>query len=344
MIYHSNNDPKAEKEKMMNEQTRLCCELFIENKERIKLVFGWDGGLVHLACAGIYTAKDKRVDEGTLQFCKDLLNQKFGVFSNFRSTARSPIASMLAVSANPEQTLGHGLEVYELLKKDFWGSVYLPLAAMVIAQMIEQNEYGRVAARTRLLYERMKSAHPFLTSGEDSAFCALMALSNQSDDNLIRDVEVCYHTLKPYFFSGNAVQSLSHVLALCEGQTEEKCERTMTLFNKLKAVGYKYGTEYELPTLGVLAMTDGDSDEIIAKLIEIDGWLSAQKGFGFFSGVTGKQRLMYAGILAQKDFIQNGAMQTAALNGTVSLLVAQQAAMCAAVAGSAAAASAANHG
>lgn len=328
----------------MNEQTRLRCELFIENKERIKSVFKWDGGLIHLACAGIYAEKDERVDESTLQFCKDLLSQKVGVFSNFRNTARSPIASMLAVSARPEQTLSHGLEVYELLKRDFWGSVYLPLAAMVIAQMVGQDEYGRVAARTRLLYERMKSAHPFLTSGEDSALCALMALSDQSDDHLIHDAEVCYHTLKPYFFSGNAVQSLSHVLALCEGQAEEKCERTKTLFDKLKAAGYKYGTEYELPTLGVLAMTDEAPDEIIAKLIEIEGWLSAQKGFGFFSGVTGKQRLMYAGILAQTDFIQHDTMQTAALNSTVSLLVAQQAAMCATIAGSAAAANAANHG
>lgn len=327
----------------MNEQTRVHCELFIENRDRIKSVFGWEGGLIHLACAGIYTAKDKRVDEGTLRLCKELLKQKVGVFSNFRSTARSPIASMLAVSGSPERTLDNGLDVYGLLKKDFWSSVYLPMVAMIIAQMVNQNEYERIAARTRIIYERMKAEHPFLTSGEDSALCALMALSDKSDDDLIHDAEICYRMLKPCFFSGNAVQSLSHILALCDGQAEEKCERTVGLFNKLKGAGYKYGTEHELPTLGVLAMADGNSDEIIREMIEIDTWLYAQKGFGFFSSISKKQRLMYAGILTQKDYAQNGTMETAAVNSTISLIVAQEAAMCATIAASAAAANTANN-
>lgn len=327
----------------MNEQTRLRCELFIENKERIKSVFGWDSSLLHLACALIYTAKDKRADESTLQFCKELLKQRAGVFSNFRSTARLPIISMMAVSGSPERTLENGLEVYELLKRSFWGSVYLPTAAMIIAQLANPNEYERIAARTRVLYERMKAEHPFLTSGEDSALCALMALSDKSDDNLIHDMETCYGILKPNFFSGNAVQSLSHILALCDGQVEEKSERTMTFFNQLKAAGHKYGTEYELPTLGVLAMTDGDADEIIREIIEIDTWLSSQNGFGFFSGVGKKHRLMHAGSLAQKDFAQNTAMETATVNSAISMILAQEAATCAAIAASASAANAANN-
>lgn len=40
-------------------------------------------------------------------------------------------------------------------------------------------------------------------------------------------------------------------------------------------------------------------------MIEIDNWLSKQKGFGVWSGITLKQRLMYAGILAQRDYINN---------------------------------------
>ncbi len=326
----------------MNEHTRLHCELFIENKERIKSVFSWDSGLIHLACSLIYTARDKKVDESTLEFCKELLKQKVGVFSNFRSTARSPVASLLAVSGSPERTLDHGLEVYGLLKKDFWGSAYLPMAAMIIAQMGNQNEYERIADRTRILYERMKSEHPFLTSGEDSALCALMARSDKTDDQLIQAAETCYRTLKPHFFSGNAVQTLSHILALSDGSAEEKCEQTLLLFHKLKAAGHKFGTEQELPTLGILAMTDGDSDEIIREMIEINTWLSDQSGFGFFSSISPKQRLMYAGILAQKDFAQNGTIETVAVNSTISLMLAQDAAICAAVAASAAANNAAN--
>lgn len=322
----------------MNELTFINCRQLIENRERVKSVFAWDGGLIHLCCAGIYSAKGLSVDEDMLQASKDLIKEKVGVFSNFRSTARSPIAAMLATSGNPEQTLENGLQVYDLLKKEFWGSTYLPLSAMIIAQMAEPHQYEQIASRTRLIYERMKSEHPFLTSSEDSAFCALMALSEKSDEALIADMEECYQQLKPHFFSSNAVQSLSHVLALCDGTAAEKCSRTMELFDRLKAAGRKYGTDYELPTLGVLAMSGADLESIAADMIEIDDWLSEQKGFGLFSSITRKQRLMYAGILAQRDYINENTMQTAAVGGTIALIVAQEAAMCAAVAASTAAA------
>lgn len=42
-----------------------------------------------------------------------------GAFSNFRGIARSPIAAMLAISEDPEEVLENGLQVYNLLKKEF---------------------------------------------------------------------------------------------------------------------------------------------------------------------------------------------------------------------------------
>ncbi len=165
-----------------------------------------------------------------------------------------------------------------------------------------------------------------------------MALSDKEDVAMIEDSEQCYRSLKPNFFSSNAVQSLSHVLALCNGDSDSKCRKTMDLFEKLKNAGHKYGTDYELPTLGILAVSGGDLDGIIQEISEIDDWLSQQKGFGFFSSITRKQRLMHAGIIAQKDFLNKDTMQTAAVNSTISLIIAQQAAMCAAIAASSAAA------
>lgn len=325
----------------MKEQTRRNCERLIENRDRIKSVFSWDSRLLHLTCASIFTAKGRTVDESVLEDCKNLLKQEVGVFSNFRGAARSPISAMLATSADPKQALENGLLAYQLLKKDFRTSSYLPLAAMILAQMAPPSRYEGIASRTRALYDRMKREHPFLTSGEDSTFCALMALSEKTDDEMIEDAEQCYRILKPNFFSSNAVQSLSHVLALCDGRPDTKCKKTMELFEKLKAAGRRYGTDYELPTLGVLAMSGGNPDEIVQEIAEIDDWLSRQKGFGLFSGIAKKQRLMYAGIVAQRDYLKEETMQTAAVNGTISLIIAQEATMYAAVAASSAAAAAA---
>jgi len=324
----------------MKAEIMRYCDLLIENRNRVKSVFRFDGGLIHLACAGICTAKGIAVDTAALAKCRDLLKANVGVFSNFRSTARAPIVTMLAVSDSPEEVLKHGLTVYELLKKDFLTSAYLPLVSMIIAQMAEASQYESIAARTRLIYKRMKSEHPFLTSSEDSALCALMALSDKPDDSLLGEAERCYWLMKQHFFSANAVQSLGHVLALCDGAVEMKCRKTLDLFEALRAAGCKYGTGYELPTLGVLAMSGGEPAEIAREIAEIDRWLSDQSGFGFFGSVSGKQRLMYAGIVAMQGNGGGDTLQTAAINGTISLIVAQQAALCAAIAASSAASAA----
>lgn len=321
----------------MNERTLARCKNLIKNKETMKSAFAWEDGLTHLACAGIFINKEQTANEEMLLQCKDILKRNTGIFSNFKSTAKPMIVAMLAANENPQLLMERGLKVYDLLKEEFMSSVYLPIAAMIIAQYADEARYAELAQRTRRIYKQMRADHPFLTSGEDSTFCALMALLDKPDEVLLGDAEECYKILKNNFFSSNAVQSLSHVLAMCDGEPENKCQKTMELFQKLKEAGHKYGTSYELPTLGVLAMADGNQDEIVAEMAEIDQWLSEQKGFGFFSSISAKQRLMYAGMIAQQDYINDKMMQSAAVNGVISLIVAQQAAMCAAITASAAA-------
>ena len=321
----------------MNERTLARCKNLIKNKETMKSAFAWEDGLTHLACAGIFINKEQTANEEMLLQCKDILKRNTGIFSNFKSTAKPMIVAMLAANENPQLLMERGLKVYDLLKEEFMSSVYLPIAAMIIAQYADEARYAELAQRTRRIYKQMRADHPFLTSGEDSTFCALMALLDKPDEVLLGDAEECYKILKNNFFSSNAVQSLSHVLSMCDGEPENKCQKTMELFQKLKEAGHKYGTSYELPTLGVLAMADGNQDEIVAEMAEIDQWLSEQKGFGFFSSISAKQRLMYAGMIAQQDYINDKMMQSAAVNGVISLIVAQQAAMCAAITASAAA-------
>lgn len=321
----------------MNERTLARCKNLIKNKETMKSAFAWEDGLTHLACAGIFINKEQTANEEMLLQCKDILKRNTGIFSNFKSTAKPMIVAMLAANENPQLLMERGLKVHDLLKEEFMSSVYLPIAAMIIAQYADEARYAELAQRSRRIYKQMRADHPFLTSGEDSTFCALMALLDKPDEVLLGDAEECYKTLKSNFFSSNAVQSLSHVLAMCDGEPKIKCQRTMKLFQKLKEAGHKYGTSYELPTLGVLAMADGNQDEIAAEMAEIDQWLSEQKGFGFFSSISAKQRLMYAGMIAQQDYINDKMMQSAAINGVISLIVAQQAAMCAAITASAAA-------
>jgi len=321
----------------MNVTVKNRCELLMYNWSQAKSAFSFENGMTTMTCANIFTAKDKRSDVDVLKQYKSMLKEKVGFFSDFRSYAMIPIIAIMATSDTPERTLDYGMQIHGMLKEHFWSSSYLPVAAMMIATMAEPEKYSEIVEKTNLIYKKMKSEHPFLTSSEDSAFCALLAMSDKSIDELVYDMEKCYVLLKNKFFSSNAVQSLSHVLALGNGVAELKCEKAMEIFNSLKEKGYKYGTEYELPTLGVLAMLDANTEELVGKIIEVDSWLAEQKGFGFFGSFTKKQRLMLAAMMVQRDYIQSDTMQTAAINGTIALLIAQQVAICVAAASAAAA-------
>lgn len=327
----------------MRTSLAALCSKFIENRDVVKSTFFWDSSYMYPICAAIITDKGMCADSERLRSCKEILKQQTGVFSNFRSTAKLAMIAMMSVDSNPAGKLSNACSVYGKLKEHFWRSQYLPVTSMIIADMVDPGYYTEMAAHTRHIYELMKKEHPLLTSNEDSVYAALLALSKQSDQRIVAETESCYRLLKPEFFSGNAVQSLSHVLALCEGRTEDKCKATVDLFYALKARGYKYGTEYELATLGVLAMLPADRDAVIADMIEVDSFLATQKGYGIF-GLGRKQRLMHAGMLVASDYLKGShAMHTAAAHSALALIAAQQAAMCAAIAASTAASASASN-
>ena len=100
---------------------------------------------------------------------------------------------------------------------------------------------------------------------------------------------------------------------------------------------------------------DADVNEIVQDMLDVDAFLSNQKGYGFFS-VDRNTRMMHAAMLVSNDYcaqdaalaavmsdsISDLASQTAVISGTLAIIAAQQAAMCAVIASSSAASTAAN--
>jgi len=327
----------------MRHSLSALCATFIDCRDTIKSAFFWENSSIYPVAASVFVDKRRRADKERLIMCRDILKENTGVFSNFRSHIKLPMIAMMAVSNDPQTKLKRALGVYTALKEHFFTSDYLPLAAMSIAEMAEPEKYEELAKKTRRIYDLMKKEHPFLTSSEDSVFAALLALSDKPEEQLVRDAEQCYDLLKPNFFSGDAVQSLSHVLALCDGDAEFKCSRAMAIFEALKETGNKYGTGHELATLGVLSVLPGEVDAIAEDVATMASLLKGRKGYGIF-GATKAQRLMHAAMIVVSEYLgDTNAMQAAAVTSTVSIIIAQQAAVCAAVAASTAAANAAAH-
>lgn len=319
------------------------CELFVSNRDDIKYAFRWESAYFHPMCAMMFASKNLMADVERMKQCHELLKRQTRLFSNFRGTSKMATVSMLSLSSNPEESMSRMLMIYDKLKEEFRGSEYLAFTAAVLSEIADPKAYDSICRRAREIYSRMKEAHPFLTSSEDSTFAALLAMSELDDVHIAQEMERCYQILKPSFFSGNAVQSLSHVLALGEDPAEQKCNKVMDLFNYLKERGYNYSTGYELATLGVFALLDTDIGILAKDIMDVDDYLKTRKGFGAF-GIGVKQRLMYSGMLALSDYTPDNyqTVQIAAVNSVVSLVIAEQAALCASMAAAGAAAAAAS--
>ena len=316
----------------MRDDLRNKCILFIKNRDTFKAAFPFENSSLFPICASILTDKERVADPEVLKETRKMLKSRVNVFSNFRSNCELPILAMLDVDSDPEWRLDDAIKLYESLKDHFFSSEYLPLAAMVLSGTTER---ANAAERTRRIYDLMKKEHPFLTSSEDCVFAALLAVSEKGDQELIREIETCYDTLKAKFYDRNALQSLSHVLALIGDEfaaASDKCRNTIRLYDMLKEKKQRYGTSYELSTLGVIANLPGELDEICRDLIEVSEFLKTQKGYGIF-GCDKQQRLLHAAMIVTSDRIGASDVNAcAAVNGTISMIAAQQAAVCASVA------------
>ena len=321
----------------MRDEVRRRCELLIQNRDTMNEAFKWGSNLLNLSAAYMITSKEKRADVTRLKQCKDLIKERTGALSNFRGNSNCAVTAMLSVSESAERLLEDGLQAHKMLKEKLRDSAYLPMAAMSVAHLAERERYEEIADRTKDIYDRIKKEHPFLTSAEDCSFCTLLALAEKSTELLVTEAEECYRFLTEHTrYPKNSVQSLSHVLALYDGTAEEKCEKVMELYETLKSCGLKYGTGYELPMLGILAMTNTNYEVLAEELTEVSNWLSKQKGFGFWGYVTMKQRLMLAGMLLQEG--GNEVSETALVQSSIATVVAQQAAMISIMAATSAAA------
>ena len=312
----------------MKDSLQKRCDQFIEARDVIKDTFKWDSNYLPPVCANLFCAAGATPDPERLRACRDLINQKTGLFSSFRGHIRVPLACLLSLEERPEEKFAQAQHVYQLLREQFSGSNYLALAAFLLS---EYDCTAERVARGREIYRLMKDEHPFLTASEDSIFALMLAWSDQSNEELISDMEACYRMLKERFHDSNCVQTMTHILAMEKESAGTKCEKVFTLYDLIGQNGGKYGKHHELAVLAALAMLRADPDALVNGLMDVDAFLDQQKGYGFF-GIEIKTRLMHAAMIVSDEYVPRGAMDAAALSGTIAMIIAQQMAMCAVIA------------
>lgn len=311
----------------MKASLQTLCDSFIENRDLVKSVFRMESNYIYPLCANLFCVKGQKADRERLISAREVIRSQTGIFSNFRGHLQSILSSVLAMEDRPEEFMDRCVNNYQLLKQYFWGSDHLALAAFLTAAMDDTADLEEKAARGKSIYRLMKQEHPFLTASEDSVFAVMMAFSPKSDEALIQDMESCYRLLRERFLDSNSVQTVSHVLALAEGEPEEKTRRVLDLYDALLAAGSRYGRNYELAALAALAALPVETDALAGDMMDVEAFLSGQKGYGFF-GLGRRIRLMHAAMIVSDEYAPRGEMDTAATAGTLSMIAAQEMAAC----------------
>ena len=330
----------------MNKTPEELVSRFIETRDAIRAAFRMESEYIYPVCAQIFLAADKPVEAERLDRCKTLVKSSTSVFSSFRGNVKLPLLCMLAAKDDPEDCWDRTRRYYALLKEVFYGSEYLALGAMLLADVAKEEDVPALAARGKGLYQRMKREHPFLTGQEDSVFALILSQSARSDDELIEDMERCYELLKERFPGGDGLQAASHVLALSSEIPVDKTFRMIGIFNAIEEAGGKYGKDWQLPILAALSLGQRFQEDLARELLEIDALLSKRKGYKGLFGLDKRTRSMHAAMLLslrdeaepkQPVELVGAAAQQAAL----AIIAAQQALMCAVMASSAASSAAA---
>ena len=317
--------------------------LMASNFQALKQAFAWDHQSIKHFGALISATKDRVIDPERVKAARVIIKENTTWTSYFRGNNELMLAMMLCNENGYEQRFLEMKQIHEDLKAyGFKSSIYLPLASYVIGMAETDQSREQIYQRMNGFYTGMKANHFWLTTGDDYIMSAVLALSDKEIAKTLEDMEACYAYLNQSgLYKGNELQSLSHILALREGDTASKCNRAITIYKGLKEK--KCRLYYQgLSMLGVLALLGENPDQLVDEIAEVYDGLYHTEGYGFWGIDSNLRAILAASIVADyyADNVRKDALTPTLVNSISSILIAQQAATMAAVTAATAAASA----
>lgn len=310
-------------------------ELLTGNRQILARNFRTEYNSLLIFAAGMYASGNAIADPKKIKKSVSLIKSKTHTFSTFRNShMRFCTATMLSLDREPEKRLDRVLTVYGMLRKSFSPSFYLASSAYMLSFGGGCGDLRQTVGAMYDFYRMMKADHSFLTTGESIIYAALASLSGISRKDFHERSEIAYLKLKG-FFPASSRLLCSYLIALSPYSEDYGFERTVMLYERLRAEKLRYGKYHELPVLTVLALTDGNIAEIAKEVKEVNDYLRAFRGFG--ASLGSKQRLMFSAtrLCAARSLSGKPVADNIAMNGTyAAILSQQQAAVMAAVAAS----------
>lgn len=315
----------------MRRDIKEVCSDYIFNLDFLKANHRWTNYEILAISAASAATQFGRIQEDKYHKVREIIKNNTGIFSHFKGMIEVPSIVLLSNDSSPEERFQKTEDYYQILKEEFWGTEYLSLSALVLTDLVAENQLEEISIRAKRYYNQMKRSHPFLTSSEDSFLALLLALSQKDEDRTENRIETSYEILKSKFGKTNAVQASSHILSIADVDVIEKSHEMIALYDSLQDRGIKFGKYNEISSLASLVLGQASMEEILEEMLQVDEFLLRQKHYQGIFALGKAKRYFHGAILVGRsdDTLSPGSIQ--AISSTVALIAAQQAAMMAAI-------------
>jgi hypothetical protein len=329
----------------MNDALKSKIDLMIENHKELKKLI-WANSYERYFMAMYFAQKSMAPDVDRIKQINRYIKENTGVFSAFRAEAMYFISALLSAESDYCSLFQKMQDVYARLRDArFHSSSYLTIASYVIAMNCNEEDTDRAVCDMRQFFDELKAAHPLITSYDDYAFAAVLAVSGKDLNIAAVRMESIYRKLDDVlnmFGQRNTLQAVSSVLVLSD---EDEDTLTGKFADAVKLardhkVHLSFGGYSSLATLCVFRKNV--SDDIVG-ITEYERYLRTVRGFGNFS-LNRELRFSLVGnlLLAEQTGLGPAGVAGSATH-MIGLIMAQQAAVIAASSAAAASASSSAH-
>ena len=318
----------------MDQDLARKLELLASNKQTIDHEYMFEMGLSQAVAALLFAIAHQPADIERMRECRKILSKKVSALSAFRDSTELVVLARMAMAQDPEKYIDDTLEIYKIFSKGaFFSDSYMVLTSMIVCDSNQKDNAAAIKARTDEIMRRMAKEHPLLTSNEDLALAALLAMTGREIDDIINDMEECYSYTKNELRLGvdaNSIQTLAQILALTDDNIRFQCDKIADLFRAFKDNKNKFGSYLEFPALATLIDVNRPTEWLVRDIIEGAEMLGKNRGFGGLE-MDKQTRLMFSAMVASEvyktDSTDDDLNKTIINNTVLTMIIAEEIAL-----------------
>lgn len=255
----------------------------------------------------LYTALELPVSDDTVYASKKILENKEGIFANFRGVMQSLLLLRMAVVKDQEAYIDSVISTYDKLEKGSGISgLYAVLAAVIITEQHGEQDLDSVTAQVLELFGNIQKLHPERSNASELAYVALMLLAGKADTSLEEEKVKIFQALKAKLqLSDDTARATSLVLMTNSKSAEVKVDEFAAFYEQLQATGHAtaknqyisvYGAFADLTYLNELGVLKKD---VIAAIGDVDDYLKGKTGYGMLSIRKDMRKVLAASLVLQ---------------------------------------------